>query len=177
MKLTRKSCLAVLFVMIWVLLSTCLTIPFVGPFAYAQETQTVLKPNQLFTFSLAPEKEKVFVLQMKKGEIADIQWLEAEGSYCAYKIYDPARKELLEESIASQESMWFVAPSDGDFVLVSKLGWEPDNSSSHRISLQYNVLLSLNLRTLGQELHQQELLNDWELLQSGQTPQPIEPLR
>ena len=27
------------------------------------------------------------------------------------------------------------------------------------------------------ELHQQELLNDWELLQSGQTPQPIEPLR
>lgn len=27
------------------------------------------------------------------------------------------------------------------------------------------------------ELHQQELLNDWELLQSGQTPQQIDPLR
>ena len=27
------------------------------------------------------------------------------------------------------------------------------------------------------ELHQQELLKDWELLQSGQTPQLIEPLR
>ena len=26
------------------------------------------------------------------------------------------------------------------------------------------------------ELHQQELLNDWELLQSGQAPQPIDPL-
>src|SRR4051812_40220838 len=26
------------------------------------------------------------------------------------------------------------------------------------------------------ELHQQELSNDWELLQSGQTPQPIDPL-
>jgi hypothetical protein len=27
------------------------------------------------------------------------------------------------------------------------------------------------------ELHQQELLNDWELLQAGQMPQPIDPLR
>jgi len=27
------------------------------------------------------------------------------------------------------------------------------------------------------ELHQQELLVDWDLLQSGQRPQPIEPLR
>jgi hypothetical protein len=27
------------------------------------------------------------------------------------------------------------------------------------------------------ELHQQELLNDWKLLQSGEKPQPIEPLR
>jgi hypothetical protein len=27
------------------------------------------------------------------------------------------------------------------------------------------------------ELHQQELLNDWDLLQSGQRPRPIEPLR
>jgi Domain of unknown function (DUF4160) len=27
------------------------------------------------------------------------------------------------------------------------------------------------------ELHQQDLLNDWELLQSGQRPQPIDPLR
>lgn len=27
------------------------------------------------------------------------------------------------------------------------------------------------------ELHQQELLNDWNLLQAGQRPVPIEPLR
>ena len=27
------------------------------------------------------------------------------------------------------------------------------------------------------ELHQQELLSDWALLQSGKTPQPIDPLR
>lgn len=27
------------------------------------------------------------------------------------------------------------------------------------------------------ELHQQELANDWDLLQKGQTPQPIDPLR
>jgi hypothetical protein len=27
------------------------------------------------------------------------------------------------------------------------------------------------------ELHQQELLKDWQLLQTGQSPRPIEPLR
>ena len=56
-----------------ILLSTCLTILFVVSSSLAQETQTVLKPNQLLTFSLAPGQEKVFLLQMKKGDFAEIQ--------------------------------------------------------------------------------------------------------
>lgn len=79
MRFTRKSSLTVLFVIAGVLLSTCLAILLAVPIAYAQETQTVLKPNQLFTYSLAPNQEKLFVLQMKRGDFADIQSLAREG--------------------------------------------------------------------------------------------------
>jgi hypothetical protein len=117
-----------------ILLSICLIILFVATFADAQETQTVLNPNQLITFSLAPEQEKVFVLQMKKGDFADIQSLAREGLNLSFEIYDSTRKELLEES------NWFVAPSDGDFLLVIKLAKDqyPEISDAQKISIQYN---------------------------------------
>lgn len=145
MKLTRKSCLEILFVRIGVLLSTCLTILFLAPFAFAQETQTVLKPDQLVTFSIAPKQEKLFVVQMKKGDFAEIQLLAREGLNVSLKIYDDARKELLEELDYGADSLWFVAPNDGDFTLVSKLreGQDDRTSSAERISLQYNNKLKL----------------------------------
>ena len=54
----------------------CLTLFFGGALVYGQETQTVLHPNQLVTFSLVPKQERVFVLQMEKGDFAEIQALQ-----------------------------------------------------------------------------------------------------
>lgn len=127
------------------LLSTCLTILFVVPFVYAQETQTVLKPNQLFTYSLAPEQEKLFVLQMKKGDFAEIQSLVREGVSISFEIYDSARKELLEKSAPAfgydEGYIWFVAPKDGDFLVVTERWGEI--SGAEKISIQYNNKLTL----------------------------------
>ena len=126
-----------------ILLSTCLIILFVVHFVHGQETQTVLKPNQLVTFSLAPEQEKLFVLQMKKGDFAEIQSLAREGLRLSFEIYDSARKELLEVYYAGY--IWFVAPRDGDFILVSKLEEEQyfEFSDAQKISIQYNNKLKL----------------------------------
>jgi len=55
--------------------------------------------NQSVTFSLAPGQEKVFVLQMKKGDFAELDSLAAEGGNVSLGIYDPGRKELLEEPL------------------------------------------------------------------------------
>jgi hypothetical protein len=113
-------------------------------FTYAQETQTVLKPNQLITYSLAPRQEKLFVLQMKKGNFAEIQSLAREGLKLSLEVYDSARKERLEES-ESDGFIWFVAPKDGDFLLVTKLGEDqyPKISGAEKISLQYTNKLVL----------------------------------
>ena len=145
-----------------ILLSTCLTILFVVPFVHGQETQTVLKPNRLVTFSLAPEQEKLFVLQMKKGDFAEIQSLAREGINISFEIYDSARKEVLEESsqyyegsrvvlssisafeAKGQGNIWFVAPQDGDFLVVTR--WRDlyrEISGAEKISLQHNNKLVL----------------------------------
>lgn len=100
MKCTKKkSYLGSFILKVWVLLSTCLTILFIAPFVYGQETPTVLKPNQLMTFLLAPGQEKVFVLQLKKGDFADIQWLAQEGLNLSFQIYNSAKRDkpLLED--------------------------------------------------------------------------------
>lgn len=130
------------------MLSTWLTILFVGPFVHGQETQTVLKPNQLMTFSLAPGQEKVFVLQMKKGDFADIQSLAREGLDLSLELYDSSRKELLDQSrLGIDVPILFVAPADGNFILVSKLAEFQypvlKISGGQRISIQYNTELRL----------------------------------
>lgn len=129
------------------LLLICLII--VVPFAQAQETPAVLKPNQLMTFSLAPGQEKLFVLQMKKGDFAEIQSLAREGLNLSFEIYDSSRKQRLEESFYDEESMWFVAQADGDFVFVSKLAKDqnPEISGAQRISIQYNNRFKLPVGT------------------------------
>jgi hypothetical protein len=143
MKLTRESGLTVLFVTAAVSLSTCLVIHLAAPVSYAQETETVLKPDQLVTFSLAPEQEKLFLLQMKKGDFADIQSLAREGLNLSLKIYDSTRKELLEKSDEGGDSIWFVAPREGDFLLVTKLEKSTERSGSEKISIQYNNKLKV----------------------------------
>lgn len=143
MRFTRKSSLTVLFVIAGVLLSTCLAILLAVPIAYAQETQTVLKPNQLFTYLLAPNQDKLFVLQMKRGDSADIQSLAREGLNLSLEIYDSTRKDLLEKSEVGDDFIWFVAPRDGDFILVCKLGESAEISGSEKISIQYNNKLKL----------------------------------
>ena len=132
-----------------ILLSTCLAILHIVPFAYAQETQTVLKPNQLVTFSLATKQEKVFVLQMKKGDFAEIQSLAREGLNLSFEIYDSARKELFYQFGEWEDSVWFVAPRDGEFLLVSKLAKEQysEISGVQKLSIQYNNKFSLPART------------------------------
>jgi len=137
MKFARESGVAVLFVMAG-LISICLAIPFAVPVDYAQETLTVLKPDQLVTFSLAPEQERLFVLRMKKGDFADIQSLAREGLNLSLEICDSTRKDLLEKSDEGEDFIWFVAPRDGDFILVSKPGESADISGSEKISIQYN---------------------------------------
>jgi hypothetical protein len=130
-----------------ILLSTCLTILFVMPFVHGQETPAVLRPNQLITFSLAQGQEKVFVLQMKKGDFADIQSLAGEGLNLSVEIYDSARKKLLEKSFDDEDSIWFVAQTDGDFVLVSNLNHYTEISGAQRISIQYNNKFKLPVGT------------------------------
>jgi len=132
-----------------ILHSACLTILFIVPFVHGQDTQTVLKPNELITFSLAPGQEKVFVMQMKKGDLADIQSLAREGLNLSLEIYDSAKrdKQLLENCYQGEESIWFVAPIDGDFLLVSKLGKSDETSDVQKISIQYDNKFKLPVGT------------------------------
>lgn len=131
----------------FILVSVMVVIFIVAP--NEAEAQTVLKPNQLVTFSLAPDEEKVFVFQMKKGDFADLQWLAQEGLNLSFEIYDSTRKKLLEKPFDYEDSMWFVAQTDGDFILVIKLGKEqnPEISDAQKISIQYNNKFKLPVGT------------------------------
>lgn len=130
------------------ILASVAAVLFVVPFVHGQETPAVLKPNQLMTFSLARGQEKVFVLQMKKGDFADIQSLAREGLDFRLELYDSSRKELLDQSrLGIDVPILFVAPADGNFILVSKLAEFQypvlKISGGQRISIQYNTELRL----------------------------------
>ena len=118
-----------------ILLLICLTVLFAS-FVGAQEKLNLVL-NELKTFSIAPEQEKVFVLKMKKGNFADIQWLANEELPLSFEIYDSTRKDLLEQASADEDSIWFVAPKDDDFLVVCKFEKSTDFTQSQTISLQY----------------------------------------
>jgi hypothetical protein len=118
-----------------ILLLICLTVLFAS-FVDAQEKFNLVL-NELKTFLIAPEQEKVFVLKMKKGEFADIQWLANEELPLSFEIYDSTRKDLLEQASADEDSIWFVAPKDGDFLVVCKFEKSTDFTQPQTISLQY----------------------------------------
>ncbi len=119
-----------------ILLLIYLTVLFAS-FVGAQE-KTNLNLNELKTFSISPEQEKIFVLKMKKGEFADIQWLANEELPLSFEIYDSNRKELFEQSSAADDSIWFVAPKEDDFLIICKFEKSANFTQAQRISLQYN---------------------------------------
>lgn len=113
------------------------------------EGTTILKPSELITFSLAPGQEKSFVLQMKEGDFADVQWLAREGLNLSFEIYDSTLKKRFEKPFDDQASMWFVAPIAGDFLLVSKLAKDQNSeiTGAQRISVQYTNKFKLPVGT------------------------------
>jgi hypothetical protein len=117
--------------------------------ARAPASGDLLKPNQLTTFSLEPKSEKLFVLQMKKGDFAGIEALMREELNLSLQIYDSSKSELLQFSDDSDGSVWFAAPNDGEFVLVAKLGdyQYPEITAAERISLQYRNVFKLPAKT------------------------------
>ena len=134
-----------------------------GTTSTLQDGQTVLQANQLITFSLAPKQEKAFLLQMKKGDFADVQWLAQEGLDLSFQLYDSAKrdKEMLEDFYGGEESIWFVAPRDGDFLVVSKLGDQDQNiSGAQRISIQYNNKFKLPVGTKQEDIRR---INGYDL--------------
>jgi hypothetical protein len=118
-----------------ILLLICLTVLFAS-FVGAQE-KPILVLNDLKTFSISPEQEKVFTLKMKKGDFAEIQWLANEEMPLSFKIYDSTRKDLLEQASANEDSIWFVAPKDNDYLVVCKFEKSENLSQPQTISLQY----------------------------------------
>lgn len=157
-----------------ILLLACLTILFVAPFIHGQETPTVLKPNQLMTFSLAPGQEKVFVLQMKKGDFVGIESLAREGLNLSFEIYDSARKELLDKSD------WFVAPRDGNLIVVCKLEKSEglEITGAQRISIQYNNKFKLPAGTKLQSIrrvkgYDVKIMSTPESSEGGDTGYPV----
>lgn len=118
-----------------ILLLICLTVLFAS-IVEAQE-KPILVLNELKTFSISPEQEKVFTLKMKKGEFADIQWLANEEMPFSFEIYDSTRKDLLEQASTNEDSIWFVAPKDADYLVVCKFEKSENFSQPQTISLQY----------------------------------------
>ena len=118
-----------------ILLLICLTV-LSASLVGAQE-KSVLNLNDLKTFSISPEQEKVFDLKMKKGDFAEIQWLANDEMPLSFKIYDSTRRDLLEQASADEDSIWFVAPKDDDFLVVCKFEKSENLTQPQTISIQY----------------------------------------
>jgi len=129
--------------------SVCLVILFVVLLGHAQEERTVLTPNQLVTFSLTPGQEKVFILQMKKGDFAKIESLVGEGVELTSRMFDPTRKELLLSPWPCIDAVEFAAQTEGEFFFVTGLAKDqhPNFSGAQRITVRYSKHLKLPIGT------------------------------
>ncbi len=123
----------------------CLTVLFAS-FVGAQE-KSILVLNNLKTFSISPDEEKIFTLKMKKGDFAELQWLANEEMSLSFKIYDSTRKNLLEQASVDEDSIWFVAPKDDDFLVVCKFEKSENLAQAQTISLQYKNKFKLTAGT------------------------------
>ncbi len=129
-----------------ILLLICLTVLFAS-FVGAQEKPSSLKPNQPLTFSLTPNEEKSFDLQMKEDGFAEISWLANDSLILSFDVYDSAKKNLLSANSSEDESVLFVAPKDGNYTLVVKYDKSSEITKRQNISLEYNNKFKLPLRT------------------------------
>lgn len=78
----------------------------------------VLQSNQPVGLSLAPGQEMLFSLPMKKGAMTEIKSSPLDGTVVSFELYDSQQKQLFEKG---EVSISFLAPGDGDFILVARL--------------------------------------------------------
>lgn len=107
-------------------------------FTTAQERAQSLVPQQLAIFSLAPGEERVFTLSMKTDNFAEILWLANDDISLTITIFDAYRKKAYETNYFFGDSIWFVAPKDGNYIVVVKYDSSGNSHGQQKISLQYN---------------------------------------
>ena len=130
--------------------------------AFAQnQASTALSPNEPITFVLAPAGERTFEIYLKKDDVAEISWLANEELELSFALYDPSGKNIIDEDSAMTDSLPFVAPAEGKYLLTIKMA---DNSSGadagQKITLKYSNRLSLPTRTTKNDIRR---INGYEV--------------
>lgn len=120
-------------------------LPLVSVFAVASalaqnRPRTNLHLSQPITFTLAPGARKTFVIQLKKDDVAEVSWQANEELNLSFILRDPSGKDLIKEGPEVTDSIPFVAPLDGEYLLtITRKTVQDSPKGSHKITLKYDI--------------------------------------
>lgn len=137
-----------------ILLSVCLAVFSFVPFVAAQNKAPLLNPNRPVTFSLSPDEEKSFTLQLKKDGIADITWLANDSLILAFGILNSSGKALEVGDSSDSDSALFIAPDDGEYTFVIKFDKSSEIKEAQNVSLEYRNTFKLPIRSKQKDFRQ-----------------------
>ena len=105
----------------------------------AQDRASLLGPGSPVTFSLEPNQEKVFTLQLTADGYAEINWLADDDVMLLVEIFDSQSKRLesaIPDDWDADNSLTFVAPKDGAYKVVVSYMSESTAKGKQNISIE-----------------------------------------
>lgn len=119
------------------LISICLTILLFASVVNTQGQIPVLEPNKTRTFQLLPDEGKSFRLQLKRDGFAEITWLANKDVMLVVGVFDSSGKELEITDSNVSDSLYFVAPNDGDYFLFLQFDKSSEIGGQQTVSVEY----------------------------------------
>lgn len=121
-----------------------LTIPVLvfASISSAQSPQTFL-PGKPLTFSFAPEETRLFVLEMKADDYAEITWLANDNLVLSFAFLDSTGKAVSVGDSISNDSAVFIAPKADRYSFLLKYDESKELTGPQRISIEYSNKFSL----------------------------------
>lgn len=106
-------------------------------------SQQSLKPNEARKISLQPEETKAFILNLKKGDFAEIIIVAEDAYNFRYKILAPSGDNLLDYAVVMEDAFPFVALEDGAYQVEITLNKNEEKTGARDVAVSYQNKFAL----------------------------------
>jgi hypothetical protein len=113
----------------------------------AQPALQELQPNKPITFSLSPEEGRMFPLNMKEDDFAEITWPANDKVNLLFGFIDKNGKVIHAGNSSESGAAVFIAPKSGLYQFIIKLEPSPDVTGPQNVSLEYKNIFKLPPRS------------------------------